>query len=648
MTTSTHSDDPLIGRLIDGRYQVRSRIARGGMATVYLATDLRLERKVAIKVMHSHLADDQSFAQRFIQEARSAARLAHPNVVNVFDQGEDSGMAYMVMEYLPGITLRDLLRDFSKLTPAQTLDILDSVLAGLAAAHQAGIIHRDIKPENVMLADDGRIKLADFGLARAVSAHTDAGQALLGTIAYLSPELVSRGVADARSDVYAVGIMLYEMLTGEQPYVGDDAVHIAYQHTNEQVPAPSSKVAGVPRAFDELVAWATQRQPEDRPADAGVLLAKLREFEQSPDGLDNATVVMPRATVAMALADAGTGAAAAASSDADETVAFRSDLLPGSDDPQLAHLSPEERAAYLSRRKQVRRNRLVAILIALALIVAGTGGWWMLFGPGSYVEVPVTSGLAPDQAIQDLEKAGFTTATVETNSAEVAAGLVIDTDPPAGSRQPKNTLVTVKVSIGPSLIDFPTVKGLTETAASELLESFTLEPSVTEFAGDVPNGQVIRATDPNGTEIGATYPEKAPVVLVISIGPVPDVTGQPLASAQSKLEAVGLVVVVESEQFNDSIPAGSVVSATPAATPVRPGVTMNLIVSKGPELVAVPNVAGRPMREAIKTLQNAGFDVDYAINEQFVDYATVASTNPAGGSMARKGSTVTIKARIEL
>ena len=258
----------MIGRLVDGRYQVRSRIARGGMATVYLATDLRLERRVAIKVMHGHLADDSQFKQRFIQEARSAARLAHPNVVNVFDQGQDNDSAYLVMEYLPGITLRDLLQEYGSLTPEQTIDITEAVLSGLAAAHKAGIVHRDLKPENVLLADDGRIKIGDFGLARAASANTATGAALLGTIAYLSPELVTRGIADTRSDIYAVGIMMYEMLTGEQPFKGEQPMQIAYQHANDTVPTPSTKNPKVPAELDELVLWATARDPEERPRDA--------------------------------------------------------------------------------------------------------------------------------------------------------------------------------------------------------------------------------------------------------------------------------------------------------------------------------------------------------------------------------------------
>ena len=297
----------MIGRLLDGRYQVRSRIARGGMATVYVATDLRLERRVAIKIMHGHLADDSQFKERFIQEARSAARLAHPNVVNVFDQGQDSDMAYLVMEYLPGITLRDLLQEHKVLTTEQTLDVMEAVLAGLAAAHKSGIVHRDLKPENVLLADDGRIKIGDFGLARAASANTATGAALLGTIAYLSPELVTRGVADARSDIYAVGIMMYEMLVGEQPFKGEQPMQIAYQHANDSVPSPSAKNPKVPAELDELVLWATARDPEERPKDARAMLDVLFETHSAlmtaapttATTTAQRTMVMPSATPAV-------------------------------------------------------------------------------------------------------------------------------------------------------------------------------------------------------------------------------------------------------------------------------------------------------------------------------------------------------------
>jgi len=281
--TSHQQADPLIGRLVDGRYRVRARIARGGMATVYVATDLRLERRIALKVMHAHLSDDSAFQSRFIQEARSAARLADPHVVNVFDQGQDGELAYLVMEYLPGITLRELLREQKRLTVAQTITIMDAILSGLSAAHRAGIVHRDVKPENVLLAEDGRIKIGDFGLARATTANTATGQQLLGTIAYLAPELVTRGTADARSDIYALGIMLYEMLVGEQPYKGEQPMQIAFQHATESVPRPSIRNPAVPEPLDELVLWATEKSPSERPDDAQQMLDRLRAIERELD-----------------------------------------------------------------------------------------------------------------------------------------------------------------------------------------------------------------------------------------------------------------------------------------------------------------------------------------------------------------------------
>ncbi len=233
--------DPMIGRVLDGRYRVGPRIARGGMATVYEATDLRLDRLCALKVMHSGLGDDDDFAARFVREARSAARLSHPNVVGVFDQGDDDGTLFLAMEYIPGHTLRDLIRKEAPMSPAKALAVIDPVLSALAAAHAAGMIHRDVKPENVLLADDGRVKVADFGLARAISAetqHTATGGVLIGTVSYLSPELVVDGKADARSDVYAAGVVLYEMLTGRKPHEGESPIQVAYKHVHEDVPAP--------------------------------------------------------------------------------------------------------------------------------------------------------------------------------------------------------------------------------------------------------------------------------------------------------------------------------------------------------------------------------------------------------------------------
>ncbi len=282
-------NDPLIGELVDGRYLVESRIARGGMSTVYLALDRRLDRRVALKVLFTHLAEDRTFLDRFEQEAKSAARLSHPHVVGVLDQGVDEtagrSTAYLVMEYVPGRTLRDLIRERGRLTPRLALALIDPVIEGLAAAHEAGLVHRDVKPENVLLSSNGQIKIADFGLARAVTASTGTAT-LVGTAAYLPPELVTGSPADARSDVYSAGIMLFELLTGRQPFTGDAPVQIAFQHAYERVPAASKFLPGLAEDIDELVQWCTSRDPEDRPVDATALLGELRHVRTTLTGAD--------------------------------------------------------------------------------------------------------------------------------------------------------------------------------------------------------------------------------------------------------------------------------------------------------------------------------------------------------------------------
>ncbi len=279
--------DPLVGQLLDGRYRVGERIARGGMATVYEATDLRLDRIVAIKVMPHALADDEDFSQRFVREARAAARLAHPNVVAVYDQGDDHGTLFLAMEYVAGRhTLRDLIRDEAPLPPRRALSLLEEVLKAIAAAHESGIIHRDVKPENVLINPNGQIKVADFGLARAISSATTAtatGGVLMGTVSYLPPELVTDGAADARSDVYSLGVLLFEMLTGRKPHIGESPIQIAYKHVHDDVPPPSLFVEHVPPYLDAFVARATARQRDLRPADAHVMLQQLRRVRHALD-----------------------------------------------------------------------------------------------------------------------------------------------------------------------------------------------------------------------------------------------------------------------------------------------------------------------------------------------------------------------------
>jgi beta-lactam-binding protein with PASTA domain/tRNA A-37 threonylcarbamoyl transferase component Bud32 len=642
---SVNSTDPMIGRLLDGRYQIRSRIARGGMATVYLADDLRLERRVAIKVMHGHLADDSQFKERFIQEARSAARLAHPNVVNVFDQGQDSDMAYLVMEYLPGITLRDLLQEHKVLTTEQTLDIMEAVLGGLAAAHKAGIVHRDLKPENVLLADDGRIKIGDFGLARAASANTATGAALLGTIAYLSPELVTRGIADTRSDIYALGIMMYEMLVGEQPFTGDQPMQIAYQHANDFVPAPSIKNPRIPVQLDELVLWATSREPDDRPHDARVLLDRLFEVHSalltsSPTGatIVQRTMVMPTAG-STSFTNGGTA----------ETQVFGTRAVPASTPP--IHTS----AATLTATTKTRRKRgvwITAIVTVIVLLAAGTG-WYFGWGPGSRITLPETiAGLSADEATVTLQDLGLTVSEerLEANHPLIPVGLVVETNPPLGSQVAPDSPVTLVISTGPQLIALPALAGMTEEAALEAIKAapFTSQPSLKQFDGEIPPGIVIDALSSDGASLAgvAEYGELQPISLVVSVGPVPDVTGMTTDQAIAQLAEVGLAFgAARDGEFSDTIAAGSVLraQALEGATVIRVGDSIDLILSRGVELIEVPNVVGMTWLDARPELESAGFSLNYAaIGDIAPAFVIVSGLTPGAGERLPKGSTITI------
>jgi serine/threonine-protein kinase len=620
----------MIGRLIDGRYQVRSRIARGGMATVYLATDLRLERRVAIKIMHGHLADDSTFKSRFVQEARSAARLAHPNVVNVFDQGQDSDMAYLVMEYLPGITLRDLLKDYGKLTPEQTIDIMEAVLSGLAAAHKAGIVHRDLKPENVLLADDGRIKIGDFGLARAASANTATGQALLGTIAYLSPELVTRGVADARSDIYALGIMMYEMLTGQQPFLGEQPMQIAYQHANDAVPAPSSKNPAVPAELDELVLWATEKDPDRRPRDAREMLDRLLEAEKS---LRGEAVLQPTMVLPPAL-----------DLDAGDTQIINPAIR-----QQVASSTPAA-TATLSAAAEKRRRKgwwLFALVLLLAGAAAGTG-WYFGAGPGSLVTVPDVVNSAPAAATAQLQKLGFKTAQAQEYSTTVATGMVSSTDPRAGIPAGRGSTVTLRISQGPKPITIPALAGQTVDAAKSAITGVGAKVGTVaqQFDAKVPANTVLSATRAdNNADIsgGGPYFEAAAVNLVVSAGAIPDVSGKSVADASAILSKVQLLTSAGPQSYSDTIPEGDVIAAQPQHQPVRPGDTLLLETSKGPEPVTVPDVVGKTWDVAKKALTDAGFQLKYSPIADVAPPAFVVSKiSPGAGTQQAKGSTITV------
>ena len=640
MSTSQQAD-PLIGRLVDGRYRVRARIARGGMATVYVATDLRLERRIALKVMHGHLSDDTVFQSRFIQEARAAARLADPHVVNVFDQGQDGDMAYLVMEYLPGITLRELLREQRRLTVPQTVTIMDAILSGLAAAHRAGIVHRDVKPENVLLAEDGRIKIGDFGLARATTANTATGAQLLGTIAYLAPELVTRGMADARSDIYSLGIMLYEMLVGEQPYKGEQPMQIAFQHATDSVPRPSVKNPGVPEQLDELVLWATEKSPDDRPTDASVMLERLRDIERELG-------IAPQ--VARTLS-AGIIREEVAGDSGDLT-----QVLPTTMTGPTTAVDDTDNATRLrtaTKRRSVKGGWLMALVLLLAALAAAAG-WWFGSGPGSQVVVADVATLTFEQAQQRLAEDSLVAVQKDVYDIDVAPGVVVGTEPGAGSRLDKDATVDVLVSQGPQP---QTVQALAGTAAADargILQAINLtvaDPDQ-EYFSDAAEGTVIAVSvapraggDTIDCTSGCNVLEGDTATLSVSVGPVPDVYGESVDSATSILGDKGLSVGGTFEEFNDDLAAGLVIyiGAREGGGDWRPGESVSLAVSKGPQPIEVPNVTGKSINAAVDQLEGAGFEVRVdGVLEIFWDIYRVTSTDPVAGKLLAPGSVVSI------
>ncbi len=615
----------LSGQLIANRYLIRSFVASGGMASVYRAEDQVLEREVALKIIHPHLATDMSFVEKFRREAKMAASLSHPNLVNVFDQGTDKQVIYLVMEFVPGINLRDALNDFGALTADRALEILEPLTAGLAAAHSAGILHRDLKPENVFLSDSGSVKLGDFGLAREISSHTQTG-AVVGTAAYLSPELVLRGQADARSDVYSLGVMAFEMLTGKQPYSGDQAVQIAYQHANDNIPAPSSLNPQVPELLDEIVLWATARNPKDRPKNAQELLPIIsRAKSDIKKGLTTTfeDLSLTGAITADFVAPAG----------ATEVIG------------ELEQDQINERSdGFVKLAKANRRSgRLVVITTLLAVFVSIGAGWWFSAGPGGQASIPELEGRSLEVAISALEPIGLKVTQQQEHNAQVPIGLVTRTEPVAGTQVPKQSEVIVFVSLGPKQVLVPEPVGLTLEQARELLVSTGLTPgSETSFFTDTEAGQVFAFSQPTGTSLN----EGTVVDLQVSLGPVPDVAGSSGAQATERLEALGLTVT-SVQVFSDDVASGQVVSIEASQEPLPESGSVTLNVSKGPEFVSMPNVVGETVAAARNALQALGLTVQIDTDQLSTRFGVVKVTrqNPAASARVRVGTQVTIYTR---
>lgn len=648
------SSDRLIGLTIDGRYVIESRIARGGMAKVYLATDLRLDRQVAVKVMHDHLVDDTDYAAKFIREAQHTARLAHPNIVSVFDQGHEGDVLYLVMEYLPGITLRELLNDFGTLTIEQALDITTAVLQALVVAHREGILHRDVKPENVMLVNDGRIKVGDFGLARPVSSATETGKSLLGTVAYIAPELLTRGQADNRSDLYSVGVMLYEMLAGKQPFSGDSPMRIAMQHAKTPMPLAALSNPILSPAVDDVIQRATAKIPQDRPKDARVFLEALRKASMS-GASDSAEAAVDREI-----------------DDTAATVPIATErpvrkVKAGTDDPENAQRATFKIPRLVKTSQQNRgsasegfdepilrrRPRIGALIVAItvALAGAGTAGWWFVSGPGSLAHVVEVRGMTVAEATLALTNANIVVVgpAVEQYDDDVAEGSVIGLDPDISGDVAKGTEVHLIVSLGPAPVDLPDFENVSAEAFSSQLVSLSISVTKTDdqFNSEVPEGLVISVLSTTGKVIpaGTTLHRGDSVVITRSVGSLPNVTGKTVSDATTDLQNAGLTVTVsDSREFSLTVPDGKVSSLAVRTGIVRPGDTVTLVLSKGPEMIAIPNVIGMTIQKASDTLTAAGFAITVITDAAPSAWgsAKVTSTYPNGGATAPRGSTVKI------
>jgi serine/threonine-protein kinase len=662
--------DGLIGRMLDRRYHVRSRIAHGGMATVYLATDTRLDRQVAVKVMHTELTRDAEFVGRFIGEAKSVARLSHPNIVAVFDQGSDGQYLYLAMEYVPGRTLRSLLRERGRFGHAEALDIMDPILSGLAAAHQAGIVHRDVKPENVLLTADGRVKVVDFGLARAQAAasNTRAGL-IIGTVAYIAPEQVTGGVTDVRTDVYAAGVMMWEMLTGRQPHTGDSPLAVAYKHVNSDVPAPVGFAPGLPPAVDQLVRAATSRDPRLRPGDASVFLRAVRVLRGVGDEGDAITGAWMDPGPGYggagyagqgAAGFAGTpGAPGAAGAAGSHTMvvsgggyatdsAYRGTGQGGYNggyggagqggDYQGAH---GYRSGYRSGEPFLQRwlfsRRLALLAVAAAAVIAvGIGGWWLT--SGRYTPLPSVAGMSYATAARTLQDAGFRVQQgTQVTDNNVPKGDVVSTAP--SGRAVKGATIVLVVSSGPKMIVVPTVatSGQTLAGAIALLRQAGLTVSDTPKnvgADGVAVGSIAGTTPPAGTSWPANQTVYVDVVAGMAL---PSFIGQDIGVIQGWAQTNQISLSAQDVASNE--PKGIIVSQSPApGTPVKPGATVTVNVSNGPADVPIPNdLQGKRFQDVQQELQQLGFQVK---GEAFGPGDRVFAVNPTGS--APHGSTIVV------
>lgn len=727
--------DPLIGHLLEGRYRIHAFLAVGGMSTVYAGIDERLDREVAVKVMAPSLSADPVFLDRFAREARSAARLSHVNAVAVYDQGRDGSRVFLVMELVRGRTLRDLLRERGHLSPAEAVSLMEQILAALAAAHRAGLVHRDVKPENILLSDDGVVKVADFGLARAVEGDPRAANTglIMGTVAYSAPEQFRRGRADMHSDVYSAGVVLFELLTGRQPHVGPDAMAVAYNHVHVDVPPPSAFQPGIAPALDHLVARVTARDPQFRPQDAGAFLAQLHDVRrelrlpvlpvprrprpdgraavQRPDsggagGDDPATYAAPRPPAGRPVARRpGQGGATAATAAVPTTASprtastttaawiggrpttataargtppaagsaahYATTVQPNSGDerdvnhtlvtPQIGRPPARDRSGSPSQpaqpptppgaRRPKRRRRWLRTLVGavvLLLVCAGlvAGSWW--YAAGRWGSIPDVSDQSVDQATTALQSQGYQVVVDPPRADEgVAKGDVVGTVPVTGARLVHGRVVHVVVSAGPTFYPVPMVGGKSRSAAKTALATLHTHGITVTYSqtsdDSVEQGRVVR-TEPAA---GAKIRRGTTVTVYISTGPpivaLPDVTTRTVDDATTTLTDL-LFQVTRTDAFSDDVAAGEVISQSPAgSTQQRKFATVTLTVSKGPDLVTVPDVPRLdPLIDAQAKIRSAGLQPTVQASSFGAITNLVIQIKPSAGEHVKRGSTVTL------
>lgn len=638
-----------VGDVLDNRYRIDHPIARGGMSTVYRCVDLRLGRAVATKVMDPRYVDDPVFRQRFRREARAMAQLSHPNLVNVHDFGSDGEHLFLVMELIRGGTLRELLAERGPMPPHAATAVVRAILTGLSVAHAAGMVHRDIKPDNVLVNDDHQVKLADFGLVRSTSRSNNTTDQIVGTVGYLSPEQVEGSDIGPASDVYSTGILLFELLTGATPFRGETDLTHAFARLQQDVPAPSSLIEGVPQLFDELVGTATSRDAADRFSDAAEFLAALDDVAAELS-LPAFKVPVPRNAAAHRAAAVPTDTTGIVGPLEPTGIIDTTDAVPGIPrpagpgetsilpvadphsetavvpipDPQQPPLGPvappnlpaENDAAELDRdadeeeRPVSNRSpvKLITWLLVVALLTAtiAVGGWW--FGSGRYGEIPQVLGMEQVAALSTLEEAGFTTETREVYHNEVAPEQITATDPAPGESLVRGELVQVLVSRGK-----PIVPGIPQDRSvdslSPLLEERTLELEIGKalYSDEVAEGGVVKISPGPGEAV----PTGSTVTVNLSQGPapvsVPEVEGLSADEARDALEQAGLSVAEISEHFDEEHPAGTATGSQPTAgESLTRGAPVTLTVSNS---IVVPDIVGLNRSKAEEKLRQAGLSI---------------------------------------